>query len=475
MAFRRDALGNDLRFDPRLGPSHGRATTSEETLLIDGLRARGAEVVWVPAMRLRHYVAPERMTLPYLMRFYRDFARGEARRKGPPAGARVLGVPQWVLRQVAEARLRNYWHRVRGHRQAALVALRQYQVLFGHGPRVLHPAPGEVGDDDRRMKVAILVWSRIWGGLESHVMDLAATALEDGHQVIVACVGADTAALFQARGMRAPIQVINPPAAGVGILAWYRQFRALGVQACIYEKGTLHAGSLSLDVAARAAFRVFVAIQQLEPPVLGARRTKRHMGGLVPGLGLWWYRQRFRGWLRSLAPVRTICITEAVRSALATAYGFSPQRLPVIYNGVDTDRFSPATDETAPDETPGVVGSFTFGTSARLEREKGIDVAIHAFAQVVRDAPGVPMRLLVANHGSERAGARAARESAWHRRPCPFSRLPARPPRVLPNGRHLSGAEPNRSTGTHRAGSDGKRVPGDCLGSWRHPGNDHSE
>jgi glycosyltransferase involved in cell wall biosynthesis len=253
------------------------------------------------------------------------------------------------------------------------------------------------------MTVAILVWSRIWGGLESHVMDLAATALEDGHQVVVACVGADTAALFQGRGLRAPIRVINPPPAGASILAWYKQFRALGAKACIYEKGTLHAGSLSLDIAARAAFGVFVAIQQLEPPALGARSTKRHMGGLVPGLGLWWYRQRFRGWLRSLAPVRTICITEAVRSALATAYGFSSQRLPVIYNGVDTDRFSPTTDESVPVETPGAVPPFTFGTSARLEREKGIDVAIRAFAQVVRDARGVPMQLLIANQGSERA------------------------------------------------------------------------
>ncbi len=130
MGFRRDGLGG-LRFDPRLGPSHGRASTSEETLLIDQLRARGAAVVWAPAMRLRHYVAPERMTLAYLTRFYREFARGEARRKGPPVGARVFGVPQWVLRQVVQSKVLGYWHRLRGNRQAALVALRKYQYYSG--------------------------------------------------------------------------------------------------------------------------------------------------------------------------------------------------------------------------------------------------------------------------------------------------------------------------------------------------------
>jgi glycosyltransferase involved in cell wall biosynthesis len=130
MAFRREALG-DLRFDPRLGPTRGRAMTSEESLLIDHIRARGGEVVWVPDMRLRHYVAPERTTLAYLTRYYHDFARGETRRKGPPAGAGVFGVPRWVLRQVVQSKILSYWHRARGNRQAALVALRQYQYYSG--------------------------------------------------------------------------------------------------------------------------------------------------------------------------------------------------------------------------------------------------------------------------------------------------------------------------------------------------------
>ena len=125
-----DALG-DLRFDPRLGPKQGYFGTSEETLLIDGLRARGLNVVWVPGMRVRHYVAPERMTLDYLLAFYHDFAKGEARRKGPPVGARVLGVPRWVLRQVVQARARALWNRLRRNRLAELIALREYRYYSG--------------------------------------------------------------------------------------------------------------------------------------------------------------------------------------------------------------------------------------------------------------------------------------------------------------------------------------------------------
>jgi len=250
------------------------------------------------------------------------------------------------------------------------------------------------------MTIAILVWSRIWGGLESHVVDLAVTASQDGHHVILACVGKETATLFETRGAPATLQVVTSPTAAYSVRGWYRQFRALGATACVFEKGTLHTGSLAMDLAARAAFKVFVTIQQLEPPTLGVRSSKRYLGGFVPGLGLWWYRQRFRGWLRSLSPARTICITQAVQSALETSYGFASRRLPVIHNGVDVDRFSPDTDAA---RAPASIGApLTFGTAARLIHEKGIDVAIRAFARAVRQAPDVPMRLLIANDGSER-------------------------------------------------------------------------
>lgn len=252
------------------------------------------------------------------------------------------------------------------------------------------------------MTVAILVWSRIWGGLESHVVDLAVTASQDGHHVILACVGKETATLFETRGAPATLKVVESPTAAYSVLHWYRQFRALGATACIFEKGTLHTGSLAMDLAARAAFKAFVTIQQLEPPTPGVRSSRRYLG-FVPGLGLWWYRQRFRGWLRSLAPARTICITQAVRSALETGYGFSSRKLPVIHNGVDVDRFSPGSRDTDAARAPELMNApFTFGTAARLIHEKGIDVAIRAFAQTVRQAPDVPMRLLIANDGSER-------------------------------------------------------------------------
>lgn len=125
MGFRRQVFDRHS-FDPRLGPVHDAMSTNEETRLLDQLRADGIEVVWVPGMRLQHYVSPERMTLSYLIPYTRGLAQGEVRRGGPPDGTQLLGVPRWVLREAAEAKIRYYWHWLMRNRRDALSALRVY-------------------------------------------------------------------------------------------------------------------------------------------------------------------------------------------------------------------------------------------------------------------------------------------------------------------------------------------------------------
>lgn len=253
------------------------------------------------------------------------------------------------------------------------------------------------------MTLAILVWARVWGGLESHVRDIAATALEDGHHVCLACVGDETARLFEGRAPGATIRIIEPPGSASNVRRWYTQLRSLGADACIFEKGTLHTGGVAMDLAARLAFKAFVTIQQLEPPALGRRTTRWHAGGLVPGLGLWWYRQRFSGWLRSLAPSRTICISNAVRDALRTDYGFSDRRLVVIHNGVNVERFTSGRNTEGSEAAHSShAAAMTLGTSARLVQDKGIDVAIRAVHLLKTNAPEKAVRLLIANDGPER-------------------------------------------------------------------------
>jgi glycosyltransferase involved in cell wall biosynthesis len=250
------------------------------------------------------------------------------------------------------------------------------------------------------MKIAVLVHASVWGGLETHAVDLVRCFTRAGHQAHLACVTQRTASLFIARGLTLPIRVLRPPDGALSVRAWIHALRELDAEACVFEKGTLHTGTVALDAAARLVFgRAFVTIEQLEPPVLGPR--PRH-GFSLRGHGLWWYRQRMRGRMRSIFPHRIVCISEAVRHSLASDYGFPRQRLAVIANGVDTERFTPAERASArrhhqiPDDV------LVVATACRLIPQKGVDVALRAFATAVQQRPGGRTRFIVAGDGPEK-------------------------------------------------------------------------
>src|SRR5262245_52765154 len=131
MAFRRCLL-DGLKFDEHLGPSptyRGRA--DDDVDFVDQLRRRGYQAIWVPRMKVQHYVDVSRMTLTYLLAFSADRGRTRIRSKGIPEGTQCFGVPRWLIRRYLEARARSVRARLVGHRVRALDQLRQSATLRG--------------------------------------------------------------------------------------------------------------------------------------------------------------------------------------------------------------------------------------------------------------------------------------------------------------------------------------------------------
>jgi glycosyltransferase involved in cell wall biosynthesis len=93
-----------------------------------------------------------------------------------------------------------------------------------------------------------------------------------------------------------------------------------------------------------------------------------------------------------------IALSSAIRSELLTA-GFPDHKVFVIPNGVDVERFRPATasERTAAKQTLKLpADTLIIGTVARLERRKGIDILLRAFKRVLDDYPA---HLLVIGDG----------------------------------------------------------------------------
>jgi hypothetical protein len=99
------------------------------------LRSAGAQIVWVPAMRVKHCVDPRRMTLEYLRPYVKDLGRASIRFTGIPPGKHVHGVPRWLLREWLEVTAAHRYNSVRRNRQQALEKKTRQWQLTGKIPR----------------------------------------------------------------------------------------------------------------------------------------------------------------------------------------------------------------------------------------------------------------------------------------------------------------------------------------------------
>jgi glycosyltransferase involved in cell wall biosynthesis len=130
MAFRKSHI-EGLTFREDLGPLGAATVGGDEIDFQERIRTRGATIVWVPTMRVRHYVDPQRMTLAYLLRFSQDAGRKEIRLHGVPSGARIGGVPRWLIGCALTEYARAIADGVRLNRVQALVHRRKAAEFRG--------------------------------------------------------------------------------------------------------------------------------------------------------------------------------------------------------------------------------------------------------------------------------------------------------------------------------------------------------
>ena len=120
-----------LGFRTDLGMTGTTPGFSEETHLVHRLRSAGQDVIWVPAMKVRHFVDPSRLTVRYCMDYYRGRGRTSIIDSGVPDGRRVLGVPAFVFRQLGETAAGIAYWGLRGNRVRRLICQRRFSFFRG--------------------------------------------------------------------------------------------------------------------------------------------------------------------------------------------------------------------------------------------------------------------------------------------------------------------------------------------------------
>ena len=171
----------------------------------------------------------------------------------------------------------------------------------------------------------------------------------------------------------------------------------------------------------RMRYRLFRTFRRLKPAIVHSR-NKSGLDALLPArlAGVPHCVHGEHGWdvhdldglsvkeqvLRRLhAPLveRYVTVSRSLRDYLVERVGIRPERITTICNGVDTAKFLPAPRKPAgvlPAQLEGE-GLVIVGTVGRLQPVKDQQLLVRAFAELVRESPGlaVTTRLLVVGNG----------------------------------------------------------------------------
>src|SRR5579872_2073198 len=178
----------------------------------------------------------------------------------------------------------------------------------------------------RRRKVFFLLDSLNVGGTETQAVELATRLDSDRYDVTLGCLRARGPLLEKLAGTTVCVREFYPKGGFDSVHGMYQMFRLAmflhrgGFQ--IVHTHDLYANLLGIPAAVIA--RV--------PVIISSQRDLAHLD---------LYKTRRRVWLRRLQNLSTAVLTNAnaVRDAVLSENHFAPQKVRVIHNGVDMERF----------------------------------------------------------------------------------------------------------------------------------------
>ena len=281
------------------------------------------------------------------------------------------------------------------------------------------------------MRVVLLTAGNSWSGVEVHTVGFARALREAGHEVAIAELGRE---LYSKARQPLPCPVVHLPLGpgvsgkipleSLGFRAWKQVLSSLHADVAILVKGTFHFGGLALEAAARLRFPCFIVIEHYHEP----------LGERPPGLGLWWYRQKLAGYLRSLFPHKVVCVSKALASTLRNDYGYRASKLVVVHSGVDTNVFAPS--PLARGKAREIWGipehALVFGTLGRLSPMKNHGQLLNAFSRLCESGGKADPRLVIVGEGPLRAALESQASAKGVRQRVVFAGFAAEPQLACP-------------------------------------------
>ena len=253
---------------------------------------------------------------------------------------------------------------------------------------------------DRGDRIGFLTQTKEWGGAEVHTAAVARALEAQGRRSVILQLGHEIYSAPE-RAVASPGVEVVPVPLPIPLREsrpsfWRDLIRTHKLDTVVLVKGSFTVRWSSLDLAMLLRSRRYLRIEHAPPPPRRVWKPGRHLGGRVPGLGLWYVRHAADLWLHRTASERVVAVSHSIGQSLVDDYHYRRARVTVIQNGVDSSRFvaDPAAGARARARWNIPAGAFVVGTVARLAPQKRLDRLLEAFKLLVADAPNVYLVLV---------------------------------------------------------------------------------
>lgn len=243
------------------------------------------------------------------------------------------------------------------------------------------------------------------GGAERHTADLLNYLATTGLRIVLLQSHFDLRELGL-REIPGKLEVVNTdlPLRDLSkeqMQAWTQLLRTYRAERILVVKTWYLEPDFGLVKLLRKAAPLVFHFEHSLPPRLPPR-SRRLRFGILPGLGLWWYRERWRRWRMGRMVDRVFVDSAMARQELLEHALLAQDRVIACTNGVDVNRWAPDQNKArAFREQYGIPHDhYLFGVAGRVAPEKGIDLAVRAFDHLRRRVSGVT--LCVAGAGPSR-------------------------------------------------------------------------
>lgn len=237
-----------------------------------------------------------------------------------------------------------------------------------------------------------------FGGLEQHLLELLAR-LPAQVRPLILCFDQDviSARMDEIQKSRAVVKCVAEPKS---LRDWAQMIRKARPDIIVFcyswiEAFPWQAAAAACLAGVRKRFSIQHLIPSPLPPPIRGKSPRNFLRRFIGKRARHLLKLRIPGY----ALHKTICVSNAVRSALVDSYGFPAGKTITVHNGVSTAMFSPCKAEGAtmrarldvePDE-------FLLVCAARLVEGKGLDILIYAISRVVRQ--GIRCKCVIIGDG----------------------------------------------------------------------------